>query len=915
MIDTTFSHYRVQAKLGEGGMGEVYRARDTTLNRDVAIKVLPAAFATDTERLARFTREAQTLAALNHPHIAAIYGIEASQGVRALVMELVEGDDLSTLIARGPMPLADALPVARQVAEAIEAAHELGIVHRDLKPANIKVRPDGTVKVLDFGLAKAMDAGAASSTDALNSPTLTAALGTRMGVILGTAAYMAPEQAKGKVVDRRADIWAFGVVLYEMLTGTRLFDGETVSDVLAAVLTREPDWKALPASTPSALRRLLERCLDRDPRKRLRDIGEAALLLGDPTRTESDVAATPPRATVAWRERAAWTLVALALAAVAIGLAMRGPSTASAPGVSLPLHVSLRFDPSDITPPSAAIAPDGQSVAFPGRLPGAVSAMVFVRSLHEATARPLTGSEGFTCCLTFSPDGRSIAFIADNRVLKRVPIDGGTATTIIEGNFRFAQPTWADNGTILLAQYDPNQPGVIYRVPEAGGQALALPGKSEHAGEAVWGPRALPGGHMVLFSVVTAGHSAIAVQSIETGERRVIAREASFPLYVGNRLVWVDKGRLIGAPFDEGRLALTAAPVPVPVDGLSEGDALGSLDASATGALLFLRAGTPVTTRTTAVDFATVLGHSAIGGIPTRGLLWIDQRGTRTLAASHDTDFVDLRLSPDGGRVAGDGRATGETLADVWTIDLRRGTVSRLSFGEGEDETAVWSPDGAWIAWASSRVGEGRALYRRRSDGSGNEERLWSAGTRHFHANNWTPDGTGIVVSIDNPKTGWDIALVRLGGTPGETPLFSSAFNETSPRVSPDGHWIAYVSDESGRDEIYTQAFPRLGHRVQVSIDGGDEPVWHPRGTELIYRASRSRHFMAVAVKASGDDLVMSAPREIASDAGVQRGEEDHTEFDVAQDGRLLAPEETPADYRLDIHVVLGWAQHAGLVP
>jgi len=907
--------YEIAGPLGVGGMGEVYRARDSRLNRDVAIKVLPAAFASDTERLARFTREAQSLAALNHPNIATIYGVEESSGVRALVMELVDGEDLSTRLARGAVPLEEALPIARQIADALEAAHEQGIVHRDLKPANIKIRPDGTVKVLDFGLAKAMDPAGASSADALNSPTLTA-LGTRAGVILGTAAYMAPEQAKGKTVDRRADIWAFGVVLYEMLTGTRLFDGETVSDVLAAVLTREPDWKAVPAATPPAVRRLLERCLDRDPRKRLRDIGEAALLLANPARNEGRSTQAAPRAGVAMRERAAWAVVALVLAVIAIALAARGPSAGTAPGVSFPLHVSLRFDPSDITPPNAAIAPDGQLVAFPGRLPGAVTGMIFVRSLHEGAARPLSGSEGFTCCVTFSPDSRSIAFAAENRALKRVPVDGGTATTIVEGNFRFAQPAWADDGTILIAQYDTNQPGVIYRVPEGGGKAIALPSKPEHAGEAVWGPRVLPGGRVLLFSVVTAGRSALAVQSLETGVRRVIAREASSGLGVGNRLIWTDKGRFFGAPFDAGTLSLTGAPVPIPVEGLREGAALGSIDVSTTGDLLFLRPGAPtMNTRITGADLATVLGHSAIGGIPTRALVWIDRQGTRTVAATHDTDFVDLRLSRDGVHIAADGRAAAESLSDVWTIDLRRGTVSRLSFGEGEDETAVWSPDGTWIAWASSRVGEGRALYRRRSDGSGNEERLWDAGGRHFHADTWTPDGTGIVVSIDSPKTGWDVAFIRLDTTATETPLLSSAFNETSPRVSPDGRWIAYVSDESGRNEIYTQAFPALGHRVQVSTDGGAEPVWHPGGTELVYRAALSRRFMGVTVKATGDELVMSAPREIASDVGLQRGEEDHTEYDVAPDGRLLAAEETPPDYRLDMHLILGWARSVGLLP
>jgi Tol biopolymer transport system component len=604
----------------------------------------------------------------------------------------------------------------------------------------------------------------------------------------------------------------------------------------------------------------------------------------------------------------------LALAVVAVGLAVRSPADVAAP--VMPLHFSLRFDPSDITPPSAAISPDGLNVAFTGRLPGAVNSMIFLRSLHEAVARPVAGSEDTTCCITFSPDSRWIAFVAGNRALKKVPVEGGTATRLVEGNFRFSQPAWTDNGKILLTEFNPERPGVIYELPESGGTPTPVSGSEKHADTPVFFPRALPAGRAVLLTIMTDGQPTLAVQSLDTGERHVLAEGARFARPVGRSLVWMDDERLMAAPFDPARLVLTGTPVTVPIDGLGAGDIAAVFDVSNSGSLLFMAARAAAGRRAGGeVEMATAASVAGDGSDATgSGLVWIDRQGTNTRVALRRGDLSDPRLSPDGTHVAAEAPSGGGDPDDVWAIDLRRGGVSRLSFGDGEDETAVWSPDSAWIAWASSRAGARRALYRRRSDGSGHEEKLWVSDGQHFHAQAWTPDGTGILVSVDDPKTGWDVMLVTLGPTPVVKPLLTGPFNEMAPRISPDGRWIVYASDESGREEIYAQAFPGLGRRVQISVDGGTEPIWHPRGGEIVFRAASARQFMSVSVEAA-DSLVLSAPRPIASDDGVERASTDHTSFDVAPDGRLLAVEEPAPDYRRDMHVILGWAQAAKLLP
>ncbi|MCM2257961.1 MAG: serine/threonine-protein kinase [Vicinamibacteria bacterium] len=892
---TRLGPYEIVAAIGAGGMGEVLRARDTKLGREVAIKVLPAAFAQDAERVARFRREAQILAALNHPNIAAIHGLEEGEGVLALAMELVEGEDLAARLKRGAIPVDESVAIAKQIAEALEEAHEKGIVHRDLKPANVKVTADGKVKVLDFGLAKAYmgaDPMAQSgSHDLSQSPTLAGA-GTMAGMILGTAAYMSPEQARGKAVDKRADIWAFGVVLFEMLTGRRLFEGETVSDTLAAVLTREPDWAALPAATPLALGRLLERCLQRDPKKRLRDIGEAALVLADPGGWAT-ASAAPAQPVLARRERVAWALAAAATVA-ALAFAFSGSEQGAAVAAG-PLYLEIPGDPSQSAPRSPAISWDGLQVAFVGQAAGSARPSIFVRSLLAAKARALAGTEGASGAMAFSPDGRWLVFFVDFRALKKIPVEGGPVTTLFEGNLRAASVTWLEGDRLVLAQLDGDHPGVLHELPASGGAPQRLPGEPAQATETVRSPRPVPGQPAVLLQVQGPTWS-LAAQSLTTGERRVLAPGAGGGTVVGSHLVWLEGDRILAAPFDAAGLKLTGTPAPIPTDGLGVGDPPAGLQAASDGSL-FLTRRSAIRTDNSAAE-------------ADQRLMWIDRNGTRTRVKTGESVGSEPRISPDGTQVAVDG-AVPNSRSDVWTIDLDRGAVSRLSFDEGEDETAVWSPDGRWIAWTASRMGGGRALYRRRSDGSGSEERVWASDGRHFHAASWT--AAGIVITMEDPKTGWDVHLVTLGDEPVARPLLAERYNESSARVSRDGRFVVYVSDESGRDEIYAQAFPGLGHKVQLSVAGGTEPVWHPKGGEVVYRAATSRDFMGVTVQA-GEVLVPAAPRVLASDAGTDRGGADHTNYDVAADGRLLVFEEPSEEVRRSLHVVLGWGRAAGLV-
>ncbi len=737
---TRLGPYEIVVPLGTGGMGEVYRARDTKLNRDVAIKVLPEAFAIEPERLARFTREAQTLAVLNHPNIAHIHGLEDSGGVRALVMELVEGEDLSQRLARGPVPLDEAVSIARQLGEALEAAHEQGIVHRDLKPANIKVRPDGTVKVLDFGLAKAVEQAQGSGLTAqggmlANSPTLTAHA-TQMGVILGTAAYMAPEQASGKLVDRRADIWAFGVVLWEMMTGRRLFEGESVPETLGAIFRQEIDLEALPAETPPAVRHLLARCLERDPKLRLRDIGEARIALADvrsSPRPHSDVRprvaapveATPPpaRSRMTWIP---WTIAAIAVAVASWLMLRPSPeSVATTPahlvvvGVSPPAgHVLAAGET-----PALDVARDGSAAAFEAEGPN--GRQIFLRRLDRAGVEPvpstLGGAQPF-----FSPDGRSLAFFADGRI-RKIALDSRAVADIVGVN-SYRGATWADGGWIVYTQ---SYSDGLQKVRDTGGRPEPVTSLDRQANERShrW-PTALPGSPWVLFTVGVSkspnywDDSRIDAVNLETGERKTIFDGAWMARFAPPDTLLLQRGAtLFGLPFDRVRAERRG----------SERVVLENVGGEASsGAGYFAPGG------------AGILAYVPAGAlIGETGVAIVEPSGAVTKLSLPEKRYWYPRFSPDGRSLLLDIGSGQSPDDEVWRYDFASGQLSRVTFVAGS-ALPVWSPDGAWVAYTGGSPGRVNSIFRKRIDGASDEERVWT-GNDLVSATDWTRDGRSLI--------------------------------------------------------------------------------------------------------------------------------------------------------------------------
>jgi Tol biopolymer transport system component len=881
VIGETHGHYHVTERIGAGGMGEVYRATDTKLKRDVAIKVLPDEVAQDPDRLARFQREAELLASLNHPHIAAIHGLEEAEGKPLLILELVEGEDLKERLKRGKVPLDEALEIAKQIAEALEEAHAKSIVHRDLKPANVKTTPEGKVKILDFGLAKALAGGAApgSSSDLSQSPTV-ARSGTQAGVILGTAAYMSPEQARGNAVDNRADIWAFGAVLFEMLTGEPLFAGETITDLLAAVVKEEPDWRRLPVETPASVRRLLERCLAKDPRRRLRDAGDALLELDEHATRDTGGIDPRPRAGVGLREVLAGSLVLLAvgIAGLAVQALMPGGPTRG------PLQLSIPLAPLQLAG-LFAVSPDGSLVVFRGRDEDG-GGRLYVRALDEPAARGLPGTEDGWSPF-FSPDGEWIAFFGDVGPLKKVPTNGGPVVTVTEGNFRDSRGMWTEDGWIVLTQPAVGRPGELLRVRSDGGALEPLTVSEDDALEFVSSVSKVADFNALLLTVgadrfANPDDAAVAIQSLETGDRHVLVPGGALPRHLANgHIVYYHSGRLVASRLDADGMRLVGTPIPL--QGVTGEEDVAYFDVSPDGVLVFT---------------------SSRDEEQQARLAWTDRAGITT-PLPFDVSRYEPRLSPDGTRVTTDERG----LGDVWVWDLDRGTTTRISSAPGADETGTWSPDGLWIAWAGSRPGQKPALYRRRSDGSGPEERLWSD-PRHFHVASWTP--AGIVVTVDDPTTGWDVLLLDPDDPSEARPLLNATFNESSARVSPDGSLLAFVSDDTGRDEVYVQAFPEPRGKIQVSVDGGVQPVWRPGTREIIYRGSGK--IMSVAL-GLGDPPGVPAPRPLFEDRlrGLRDG--DHTAFAVDRDGRLLAIEVPSGTPLWGIRIVLDWMEAAGLRP
>jgi eukaryotic-like serine/threonine-protein kinase len=894
--------YEILSALGAGGMGEVYRARDTRLDRQVAIKILPKAFLADAERVARFQREAKVLASLNHPHIAAIYGLDEADGVNALVMELVEGEDLAQRLTREPIPLDEALPIAKQIAEALEAAHEQGIIHRDLKPANIRVRLDGTVKVLDFGLAKAVVRGA-DSPDLLDSPTITSPA-TRGGIVLGTAPYMSPEQAKGRPVDRRTDLWAFGAVLYELLSGRRAFPGESVTETLSHVLTLTPDWTRLPRETPAAIRLLLRHCLEKDPRKRL-DSAVAA-------RIEIDEALASPAgemmtAGLQVRRRMGWqAITAVIAAALVTGLVTWSVMRTAAPAPLVPTRFAIAFPPAatkelafqgnDVT-----LSPDGRNLVYQSR------GRLMLRALDQLDAVPLGGITSARAPF-FSPDGRWIGFFAGGD-LKKVSITGEPVITLARELGSPEAGTWGDDGTIVVSSADGNIG--LRRVPADGGHptTLTTPAATQNPH---WAPSMLPHGRGVLFTIWgnTREDRQLAVIDFKTGQQKMLLPGAVGAEYLETgHLVYatVDlrsnaaAGTLWAVAFDLDRLATVGEPVRI--SETLEVDMFVDYAVSRTGALVY---------------------------VPARPLLrtfvWVDRTGRETaIAGLPARPYTTLALSPDGTRVA---FASDDQDVDIWTWDFARETLTRLSFEAGIDALPRWTPDGRRIVFQSDRDGA-LNTYSLPADGSGPVERLFPSKSDQW-PNSITPDGTALLLCELRPKSGFDMfrlpmtasrpasrATVSAERAVEATTLVASPAAEYAANISPDGRYFAYQSTESGgRFGVYVRPYPdaNLG-RWQISTEGGAAPVWARSGAELFY-LDETNTLMSVPVRASGVQLSFGKPEKVLD----TRYSGNFYSYDVTPDGRrFLMMKESPAggpERAGNMVVVLNWFEEwKGRVP
>ena len=794
--------YRVEELIGTGGMGEVYRARDMRLGRDVAIKVLHGGFTLDPEHLARFEREGRMLAALNHPHIAAIHGLEEVDGIPALVLELVEGPTLADRLTAGPLPLKGALNIAHQIAEALEAAHEKGIIHRDLKPANIKITPDGVIKTLDFGLAK-VSSGDTCALD-LSQPATVTAAALRDGMIMGTAAYMSPEQARGQAVDKRTDIWAFACVLYEMLTGRCAFSAETLSDTIAAVLERDPDWYALPAHTPPLVRRLLRRALEKDRKRRLADIADARIDIEEAlTAPSSDERLTvQPVARFGAGRLAASLATALIVGGIIAGSALWRTTRQPVPRVtrltmmlSGPAALTINGNDRDL-----AISPDGSRLVYVG----ARGSQLFVRAMNELDATPITVA-GAPRHPFFSPDGAWIGFF-DGDTIKKVATTGGPVVTICSippGGPRGA--AWGPDGTIVFATL--SRSAGLLAVSAAGGQPATLTTLNPERGEANhWWPEFLPGGQGVLFTIVRDDSSDVAVLDRRTGGQKILLRQGSHAHYVpSGHLVYATAGTLRAAAFDLGRLQVQGTPVPVEQ---------------------------VVTTALGAADFDVshdgTLAYVSGGQALERRVVWVDRQGHEEPIDAPTGAYDAPALSPDGTRLALETR--GQEI-HIWIWSLARQTLTRFTFARGTEAYPRWTPDGRRLVFASN-VPTPPGLFWQPADGTGAAERLTR--NRDFPFLSAVSRDSSQIVFSENG----DLMVASLRGERQARPLLQTPFNEMNGDISPDGRWLAYQSNESGQFEIYVRPFPDVNSgRWQVSTGGGTRPLWARNGQELFYLA------------------------------------------------------------------------------
>jgi serine/threonine protein kinase len=830
---TRLGPYEILSALGAGGMGEVYRARDTRLKRDVALKILPASFAADPERLARFQREAEVLATLNHPNIAAIYGLEQSNGIRALVMELVEGETLADRIARGPIPIDEALPIARQIAEALEAAHEQGIIHRDLKPANIKVRPDGAVKVLDFGLAKLAEPTASTAPSTLSlSPTITSpAMMTGIGVLLGTAAYMSPEQARGKTVDKRVDIWALGCVLYEMLTGKSAFPGEDITDTLANVLKREPEWSALPPDTPATIHTLLRRCLEKNSRHRIGDVSVVQFVLaehaaltattGPRDHTDNLTDVRSDRRRTPWVPWAVAGVLGLALLATSVILVRLVRETAPASD-SLQFTISTPDNTQFGGPPGAgtgttaqlAVSADGRQVAFVAQAQSSSTFSLWVRSMTTLAARQMPGTDDASFPF-WSPDGRFIGFFAGGK-LKKVQVSGGPPVVLCDApNARGG--TWNGDNVIVFATLG----APLQRVSGAGGAPVAVTTLDRAHGETShrW-PHFLPDGRHVLFIAATGAPGSTQPTLLKIGALDSSELATLFPLdskmeYASGHVLFVRDGTLMAQSFDPTSRQWAGDAFPVAEEVGNEGSRYSSFSVSSTGVLVY----------------AHGLAYSA------KRLTWLDRSGRTIGQVGAVTSISDVALSPDERHAAVASTTGVPRNLDVWTVDLDRGVMSRLTFDPAQEGNPIWSPDSSRLIFQSSN-----ALRQKAAAGVAGDEVVWKPDDQSLLGptpSDWSPDGRSVAFSRSTlGSRGTDIWILPLAGDRKPFPFVQDPGTDDHASFSPDGRWLAYAGGSgSGETQVLVRAFPGAGGQFQVSKDGGYQPLWRGDGKELFFLA------------------------------------------------------------------------------
>ena len=882
IVGTSISHYKVTEKIGEGGMGEVYRATDTKLNRDVALKILPEQFASDSQRMGRFQREAEVLASLDHPNIGQIYGIEEAGATKALVLQLIEGPTLAERIAQGPIPVEDALKISLQIAEGLEAAHEKGVIHRDLKPANIKINPEGQVKILDFGLAKALE-GEAPDSSLSQSPTLTNAA-TQAGVILGTAAYMSPEQAKGKAVDKRADIFVFGAVLYECLTGKRAFEGEDVSDTLASILAREPDWDTLPETTPWRIQDLLNQCLQKDPHDRLHEIADVRIgvkqALSEPVPILPKEEVRSGRRS-RWRVAIPWSLTLAITVAAGVGswiLTHPVPQPLKK-FVITPFLATLADTPGN----ELAISSDGRHIVYRVRDESG-KLRLQLRSLDDFVKRMIPGTENFSHPF-FSPDGETLALYTPGK-LQKMPLMGGAATTLYEAQLNFRGGSWGHDDTIVFAAEDRG----LYRVSAAGGAveqlAVVNTGKDERG---FLYPQILPDGITVLFTIrQDSGNFRIALLSVETGEQKTVVEGARNARYASTgHLVYstMPGDTLMAAPFDWARWEVTADPVPV---------------------LERVRAVSGAATDYTFSDEGTLVYVPTEGETLVRAArpVWVDRSGRE--GESVVEELLESprypRLSPDGRRLT---LTTGPSYqGDLWVYDLAGRPPFPLSL-EGHNHNAVWAPDGKRVALTSTRDGSGN-LHWMPADGRTLDPEVLLTSPTDQLPRSWTPDGRELIFLQTDVESRNNLMVLSVEGEQEPRVLVDTQYayqtgdNGAGAELSPDGRWLAYVSAVTGNPEIWVSPYPGPGVPIRISPRGGREPVWEPGGQELFYLEGSK--MMAVRISPKGE-FSFEPPQMLFEGNYVQNN---RPSYDVSSDGRFLMIK-SAAEESAQINIVLNW--------